>query len=65
MAANRIPSVDLYARVIARCGELYKMCEICDDESRFHPDVYCGYHYTGSGFEYISETVIAGIRAHL
>ena len=65
MAANRIPSVDLYARVIARCGELYKKCEICDDESRFHPGVYCGYHYTGEGFEYISETVIAGIRAHL
>lgn len=65
MAANSIPSVDLYARVIARCGELYTKCDICDDESRYHPDCYCGYHYTSAGFAYISQAVSAAIRAHL
>jgi hypothetical protein len=65
MTANAIPSVDLYARVVARCGSLYTHCDICDDESRYHPGIYCGYHYTAEGFAYISQAVSAAIRAHL
>ena len=65
MAAQSIPSVDLYSRVTAKCGDLYKKCEICDDESKYHPAVYCGYHYTGAGFAFISELVSAAIRKHL
>ena len=36
MTAENIPSVDLYSRVTAKCGELYTNCSICDDESRFN-----------------------------
>mmetsp|Transcript_36597 Transcript_36597/g.95835 ORF Transcript_36597/g.95835 Transcript_36597/m.95835 type:complete len:309 (-) Transcript_36597:135-1061(-) len=65
MMTNSIPTVDLYSRVIARCGELYTKCDICDDESRYHPGVYCGYHYTAAGFAYISQAVSAAIRTYL
>ena len=49
----------------AGASTCYKKCEICDDESKYHPAVYCGYHYTGAGFAYISELVSAAIRKHL
>lgn len=65
MTTNHIPSVDLYTRVTSQCGELYTNCSLCDDESRYHPGIYCGYHYSGAGFAYIAETVSAGIRLHL
>jgi hypothetical protein len=48
MGSNHIPSIDLYSRVIAKCGKVYKKCDICDDESKYHPGIYCGYHYTGA-----------------
>ena len=65
LQSNAIPSVDLYARVVAKCGQLYTKCDICDDESKYHPGIYCGYHYTSAGFAYISQAVTAVIRANL
>lgn len=64
-----IPYADLYHHITAYCGAVYSFCDICDNESSFWPansppGANCGYHYTDSGYAYISEflsPIFAGI----
>lgn len=64
MAARNIPVADLYTRVTDLCGAIYKNCSICDNEFNNATGVYCGYHYTPAGWEYLAEylaPIFAGI----
>jgi hypothetical protein len=45
---------DLYSAVTAVCGEVYRNCSLCDDESQYHPQGKCGYHYSAAGWELLA-----------
>ena len=61
---------DLYGVVTARCGNVYKNCSICDDESSYHqmnsslpcPDVKCGAHYVSEGWQLLAKSTAAAIQ---
>lgn len=53
---------DLYSVVTAHCGAVYKDCDICDDESAYHPEGKCGYHYVAAGWELLAESAATSIR---
>lgn len=55
MQARGIPVIDLYSRVTAFCGAVYKNCSICDNEYNPATGIYCGYHYTPQGWQYLGE----------
>jgi hypothetical protein len=54
MAARGIPYVDLYSHVTQFCGNVYNVCSLCDDELDNVTNIYCGYHYSPQGWEYLS-----------
>ena len=45
---------DLYSAVTAVCGKVYRNCSLCDDESEYHPQGQCGYHYSAAGWELLA-----------
>jgi len=55
MSGHAIPVLDLYQRVIDKCGAVYKNCSICDDEYNPQTGITCGYHYNAAGWEYLGE----------
>jgi hypothetical protein len=52
--ARGIPYVDLYARVVAKCGATYVSCPICAKDP-------CAYHYTPDGYDWIAAPLAAAI----
>ena len=56
---------DLYKVVTDSCGQVYRNCSICDDESKYHPEGICGYHYNAEGWDLIASATAAAIRAAL
>jgi hypothetical protein len=56
---------DLYSIITAHCGKTYKDCDICDDESKYHPEGKCGYHYVTNGWDLLANATAAAIRMQL
>ena len=56
---------DLYKVVTDHCGAVYKDCDICDDESAYHPQGKCGYHYVTAGWSLLANSTAAVIRSAL
>lgn len=56
---------DLYLAVTSRCGDVYRDCTICDDESKYHPQGDCGYHYNAAGWDMLGTAVADAIQAAL
>jgi hypothetical protein len=54
--------------VTHRCGQVFKNCSICDDESppRYgHPAGRCGAHYASAGWELLANSTSRSILAAL
>lgn len=45
---------DLYTAITDICGKEYRNCSLCDDESAFHPQGECGYHYVDPGWQVLA-----------
>jgi hypothetical protein len=56
---------DLYTAITAICGAVYRNCSLCDDESQFHPQGQCGYHYTGAGWKVLADQTLSYFNAAL
>ena len=56
-ARHGVPVLDLNGVVHQHCGATYSSCSLCDNETKYHPGVYCGYHYTQQGYEVLGEAV--------
>ena len=56
---------DLYSVVTARCGPVYRDCNVCDDESKYHPQGDCGFHYNAAGWDMLGTAVASAIQAVL
>lgn len=56
---------DLYTVVTNFCGKVYRNCSICDDESAYHPQGQCGYHYVTQGWELLANATVAAIKQAL
>ena len=56
---------DLYSVVTAHCGDVYKNCDICDNESVYHPQGECGFHYNTAGWELLATSAANAIRSAL
>jgi hypothetical protein len=55
MDAKRIPIIDLWGHVVAKCGPVpYSNCSICAREP-------CSYHYNAAGYDYIAGPLVAAI----
>ena len=57
MAAAKppVPTIDLYSRVKAKCGQTYIKCPgFCDSAG---PGGTCTYHYTYAGYQWIAEAM--------
>ena len=55
----------LRARVVGRytavtdvCGKSYRNCSLCDDESKYHPQGACGFHYSPAGWRLLSKQTV-------
>jgi len=57
MQQRGIPIIDLYSRVTALCGAVFKHCSICDNEYSPSTGITCGYHYTSAGWTYLAEYI--------
>lgn len=57
MNKHKVPMVDLNAVIHSHCGASYKSCPLCDDETKYHPGIYCGYHYTSAGYTILADAV--------
>merc|ERR1712032_803050 len=57
MDKHRVPVLDLNTVVHQHCGQKYKFCSLCDNETKSHPGIYCGYHYTGEGYDILAKAV--------
>ena len=51
--------------VIARCGPVYRDCNVCDDERKYHPQGDCGFHYNAAGWDMLGTAVASAIQAVL
>jgi hypothetical protein len=56
---------DLYTAITAICGAVYRNCSLCDDESQFHPQGQCGYHYSGPGWKVLADQTLSYFNAAL
>jgi len=56
---------DLYTAVTDVCGKVYKNCSLCDDESTYHPQGACGYHYSAQGWELLANQTASYIAKAL
>lgn len=56
---------DLYSAITAICGKMYRNCSLCDDESQYHPQGQCGYHYSPSGWQVLAQQTMRYIDAAL
>ena len=61
-ARHSIPVLDLHGVVHEHCGATYSTCALCDNETKYHPGVYCGYHYTGDGYQVLAEAVASSFE---
>ena len=58
MNKYNISVVNLYQRVTDYCGNQYINCDICQTKP-------CGFHYTPTGYQYISEWVSGNISLYI
>ena len=59
-ASPPVPTMDLYSRVKAKCGQKYTSCPgFCDSAG---PGGTCTFHYTSTGYAWIAQTVSDGIK---
>ena len=56
---------DLYSAITAVCGTVYVNCSLCDDESAYHPQGKCGFHYSQSGWELLAKQTVDHIKTAL
>ena len=56
---------DLYSAITAVCGNVYKNCSLCDNESQYHPEGECGYHYSPAGWEILAKQTAKYLSAAL
>ena len=54
---------DLYTAVTDVCGKVYRNCSLCDDESQYHPQGECGFHYSPAGWELLANQTASYIAA--
>ena len=40
------------------CGKSYRNCSLCDDESKYHPQGACGFHYSPTGWRLLSKQTV-------
>ena len=57
MKKHNVPILDLNSVVHQHCGQEYKSCALCDNETKYHPGIYCGFHYTAQGYGVLAKAV--------
>ena len=50
--------VGRYTAVTDVCGKSYRNCSLCDDESKYHPQGACGFHYSPAGWRLLSKQTV-------